>query len=125
MPDFFGHAKEHDMSDDKNQPVETTTKTSLRAVPRKSRREELERARIGAELRQEERNKRTPAQQIKALDERLGKGVGASSERARLARLGRLKAAATKADDKPADTKSAKLAGKKASSKKPRVKQAA
>ena len=37
-----------------------------------------------AKIRQEERDKLTPAQQLKVLNERLGKGLGAEKERARL-----------------------------------------
>lgn len=45
--------------------------------PRKVRRQE-------AEVRQAERDKRTPAQQIEVLNARLGIRVGAVKERARL-----------------------------------------
>ncbi len=38
----------------------------------------------GAEVRQEERERRSPAQQLAELDARLGVGVGARKERARL-----------------------------------------
>jgi len=37
--------------------------------------------------RQEERNKRSPLEQLKELDARLGIGVGAKRERARLEKL--------------------------------------
>ena len=37
-----------------------------------------------AEVRQGERSKRSPEQQLQLLDKRLGKGVGASKERAKL-----------------------------------------
>ena len=37
-----------------------------------------------AEVRREERAKRTPQQQIAVLDKKLGVGVGAKKERARL-----------------------------------------
>ena len=40
-----------------------------------------------AAARQEERNKRTPAQQISVLDRRLGGGLGAQKERKRLESL--------------------------------------
>ncbi len=43
-----------------------------------------------SQLRQENiraRKSRTPAQQIKVLDDRLGEGVGAKKERARLDRI--------------------------------------
>ena len=43
-----------------------------------------ERLRIDAELRQEERNKRSAKEQIAELDRRLGVGVGATRERRRL-----------------------------------------
>lgn len=39
-----------------------------------------------AKERAKERAKRTPLQQLKMLDDRLGKGVGARKERARLLR---------------------------------------
>ncbi|WKW86147.1 hypothetical protein SEA_JONJAMES_174 [Gordonia Phage JonJames] len=41
-------------------------------------------ARVLAAARQHERNQRTPERQIEVLDERLGVGVGAVKERARL-----------------------------------------
>jgi hypothetical protein len=47
---------------------------------RQERREE-------ALTRQEERNQRTPKQQIQHLDKILGKGQGATKERARLAKM--------------------------------------
>ncbi len=37
-----------------------------------------------AEVRQEDRDKRTPAEQIAKLDKKLGKGKGAKKERKRL-----------------------------------------
>ena len=40
-----------------------------------------------AEVRQEARNKRTSQQQLKVLDDKLGKGVGAKKERTRLLKL--------------------------------------
>jgi hypothetical protein len=40
-----------------------------------------------AAARQEERNKRTPAQQINVLDRRLGDSLGAQKERKRLESL--------------------------------------
>ena len=40
-----------------------------------------------AKARQEERNQRTPQQQIQHLDKILGKGKGATKERARLAKM--------------------------------------
>jgi hypothetical protein len=52
-----------------------------------------------AEALAEERAKRTPAQQVKALDERLGKGKGAAKERARLKKA-IAKAKEAKAKDK-------------------------
>jgi hypothetical protein len=42
--------------------------------------------RIDAEGRQEEWDKLTPQQQLSALDGRLGKGVGAEKQRARIAK---------------------------------------
>lgn len=48
------------------------------------RREEL---RAGAAERKEARDKMTPAQQLRALDYRLGKGQGAVKERKRLEAL--------------------------------------
>ena len=46
-------------------------------VQREAHREE-------ADARQEERNKRHPREQLRLLDERLGKDLGARKERARL-----------------------------------------
>ena len=40
-----------------------------------------------AEARQEERDKRSPLQQLIVLDKRLGKGQGATKERAKLLAL--------------------------------------
>ncbi len=50
----------------------------------KSRR--LEQRREEAELRKQERQTRSDADQLKILDERLGENTGASKERARLER---------------------------------------
>ena len=49
----------------------------------KQRRAEL---REEAQIRAEERNARTPMQQLKVLDKRLGEGAGAVKERAKLAK---------------------------------------
>ena len=40
-----------------------------------------------AEVRQEERDKRSPAEQITKLDKKLGEGKGAKKERKRLEKL--------------------------------------
>ena len=46
--------------------------------------------RTEAEVRQKQRDKRSPEQQLAALDERLGKGKGAKKERARLKKEARV-----------------------------------
>jgi hypothetical protein len=40
-----------------------------------------------ASQREEERKNRTPEEQLRLLDERLGKGIGASKERKRLTQI--------------------------------------
>jgi len=55
----------------------------------KLRRDRRDIRRKGAKTRQAEYNAMTPQEKIKALDERLGNGIGAKKERARL--LGKVK----------------------------------
>ncbi len=56
-------------------------------MPRNNGRLAREYRRKGAKQRDEDRAQRTPQQQLALLDERLGKGIGAKKERARLQRL--------------------------------------
>ena len=50
-------------------------------------RQRREESRVQAAERQESRDKLTPAQQLRALDYRLGKGEGATKERKQLENL--------------------------------------
>jgi len=54
-------------------------------MPAAKSRTQREQHRQEAEARQEERNARHPREQLRLLDERLGKDQGARRERARLA----------------------------------------
>lgn len=57
------------------------------AGTRLKRKQHLEQKRLEAQVRQEEYSKLTPKQKLDRLDARLGPGVGAKKERARLEAL--------------------------------------
>lgn len=66
-----------------------------------------------ANERQEARAKRTPQEQLKALDERFGPGLGATRERARLAALIESAEQARRAEQEKRDKKAEEKAEKK------------
>lgn len=72
-------------------------------------RKRMEKKAMTSEINAEERAKRSPQAQIAVLDQRLGKGVGASKERARLtAQIEAAKAPKAEAPAAPVKEKKAK-----------------
>jgi hypothetical protein len=69
----------------------STTATTTESTTRPTAFQVLNAARNAAEVRQAKRDARTPQEQIAALDDRLGAGVGAMRERKALAKLAKKK----------------------------------